>query len=471
MNMLEEIFIDILEKLWEVNKPYLEKGVEFATAGFMTNLGYRKVKKKVYPKYLNYKIKDIYNPANLTKHVWISGVQGSGKSNKLRRIFVNTFIKKGWGGIYIDTHGTADEILLSIPPNRWKDVIYIAPWMKRVYGINALQKYSDDEGEIDRITEDVISVFSKIYSRSWGDKLENDFRFATKAVLLAEEKNEKFKNPTLIDVHRVLSSEAFRRDFIKPYIENEIIRDFLDGLKATNALNKLKRPLSSENILLFTCQKNGLNIFEAMENNKIIICNFDNDKLSSNSNLMAGIILGIVAQCAAKRSENKSHPYFGVALDEFYDYANKSINVLIEQMRKKNVCLLLANQHRDQLPTHIQSAVSMCQTKFIHTPADNDLNWVSSLYKKWYTKDEIIEMPFFHCIHDVHISGKKRNPKMGPTPKYIGDYDWEYVHKLKFASLNGANSRYKLLEELNKQHNYYVEEDDIDLDGGINYDE
>jgi len=469
MNMLEDMFVDLLEKFWEVNKPYAEKGLMILSGGIAARYGYKKIKKKTFPKYLNYKIKDIYDPANLTKHVWISGVQGSGKSNKLRRIFINSFVKQGWGGIYIDTHGTADEILLSIPPERWKDIIYIAPWMKRVYGLNVLQRYSDDEGEIDRITEDVISVFSKIYSRSWGDRLENDFRFATKAVLLAEEKCDKFNNPTLIDIHRVLSNESFRQ-FIKPYIDNEIIRDFLDGLKATNALNKLKRPLSSDNILLFTCQTNGINIYEAMENNKIIICNFDSDKLSSNSNLMAGLILGIVAQCAAKRRENQSHPYFAVALDEFYDYANKSINVLIEQMRKKNVCLLLANQHRHQLPTHIQAAVSMCQTKFIHTVADEDLSWVSNLYSKWYTKDEIIGMPFFSCIHDIHISGKPRKPWLYPTPKYVGDYDWEYAHKLKFASLSFAESRYKLLEEINKKQNaYYIDDEEIDTNGGLEF--
>jgi hypothetical protein len=59
-------------------------------------------------------------------------------------------------------------------------------------------------------------------------------------------------------------------------------------------------------------------------------------------------------------------------------------------------------------------------------------------------------MPFFHCIQDEHKTGKPRNPYIIPIPKYRGDYDWNYVHQLKFASLHYAPYRYKVLEELRK---------------------
>lgn len=451
--MIEDVLLDMLEELWETK--YKDLSIKIAIAAPILGGGafaYKKVMSKTFYKRLNKKIHDCYNPLDLTKHVWISGVQGSGKSNKLRRIFINTFVKQGYGGIYIDTHGTADEILLSIPPDRWKDVIYIAPWMGRVYGINVLQRYSNSAGEIDRIAEDIVDVFHKMYPRSWGDKLANCIRFATKAVLIAEENNPNYNNPTLIDIYRVLKDSLFRENLFQ-YVDNDIIEDFFENLKATNAINKLENPLSSDNIMAFLCQKQGFNMYEAMENNKIIICNFDKNELSENANLMAGIILSIIAKCAAKRKESEPHPFFAIAADEFYEYANKHINVLIEQMRKKNVCLLLANQHRDQLPQQVQSAVSMCQSKFIHTPSDSDLNWVSNIYRKWFTKEEIISIPFYYCIQDAHISGKARAPYITPVPMYKGDYDWEYAHKLKFASLHFAPERWKVLEELKRSKN------------------
>lgn len=456
---LFDILIDLgLEGVYEA-KEFMEKN--WKAAGAVSSLGAASLlsksilKKKYYWQYLDWKINDSYNPKFLTKHCWISGVQGSGKSNKLRRIFINSFVKKGYGGIYIDTHGTADEILLSIPPNRWKDVIYIAPWMGKVYGINAIQRYNpEDPGEIDAIAEDLVDILSKMYPRSWGDKLANCIRFATKAVLIAyQNKPDLFDNPpTLLDIYKMLKDPLYREDKIE-YVDNIIIEEFFEALKATSAIDKLTNPLSSENVLVTLCQNNGFNILKAMNNKKIIICNLDNDKLSNNANLIAGLLISTIAKCAAKRKEDNelASPYFAVAMDEFHEYANKHIATLISQMRKKNVCVLLANQYRDQTPQkEIQSAISMCQFKFIHTPADSDIRPTEKLYRDFFTQEQIIKMPFFHCIQDEHNPRKSRLPFITPTPKYVGDYDWHYAHKLKFASLYYAPYRYKILKEINE---------------------
>lgn len=467
--------MDLIDIFLELGEDGVDKGIEFlnknwkwagiaASSGSITILSKNIVRYKLYYAYLDWKINDCYPAKYLTKHCWISGVQGSGKSNKLRRIFVNSFIKQGWGGIYLDTHGTADEILLSIPPDRWKDVIYVAPWMGRVWGINTLQRHNPgDPGEIDAIAEDIVDVFSKMYPRSWGDKLANCIRFAVKAVLLAyDNKPDLFDGPpTLIDVYKMLKHPIYRDD-IKKYVDNLIIEEFFEALKATSAVEKLTNPLSSENILVALCQKDGFNILDAMNSRKIIICNLDNDKLSNNANLIAGLLVSTIAKCAAKRKEDNeiTSPYFAIAMDEFHEYANKHIATLISQMRKKNVCVLLANQYRDQTPQkEIQSAISMCQFKFTHTPADSDIKPTERLYRDFFTREEIIKLPFFHCIQDEHNPGKSRAPYITPVPMYKGDYDWDYAHQLKFASLSFAPPRYKIIEDLNKsQENIFVDE-------------
>lgn len=445
---IDDFIIDAFADQFEKLLPYIKKGLLYGSFIPIYRKGYKNIKSKYEPIYNNWLNDDNYNPHHLTKHCWISGVQGSGKSNKLRRIFINSFIKKGYGGIYIDTHGTADILLHSIPPYRWKDVIYIAPWMGRVFGVNVIRRYTNLPGEIDRIAEDVVEVFRKMYPRSWGDKLANTIRFSTKAVLIAEENSKgKLNNLTLYDVYKCVTDEKYLENILS-YVDNEIILSFFGNYKNNTAASKLESPLSSEDILLFLCQSNGLDILKCMEERKIIICNLDKNYLSENANLIASLLISVITQCAAKRKENNYHPYFAVALDEFYEYATKYINVLIEQMRKKNVCLLLANQNRDQMPKYIQSAVAMCQTKFIHTIAPEDIGWVKGLYKKWFTDDQLVSLPFYHYISDIHNDKSIRNPVIKKASEFIKEYDYNYVNKLKYASLSFAPSRYDLKKNM-----------------------
>jgi hypothetical protein len=185
--------------------------------------------------------------------------------------------------------------------------------------------------------------------------------------------------------------------------------------------------------------------------------------------LIAGLLISVIAQCAAKRSENTFHPYFAIAMDEFYEYANKHISVLISQMRKKNVCVLLANQYRNQMTNaDIQDAVSMCQNKFIHTVADADLAWVTKLYDKWFDKKMIASIPYYHCIADIHNPGISKAPRFIATPEFIPDYNKEYGNMLKYASLSFAPNRYKLKEEIDISLLQRVE---VDVDALGNNDE
>jgi hypothetical protein len=281
------------------------------------------------------------------------------------------------------------------------------------------------------------------------------------------------RNPTLLEVHKVLTDETFRNRIFR-YVDNDIITNFLDNLKGTSAQDKLGNPLSSENIMLFLCQENGINILECMEKRKIIICNLDKDQLSENANLMAGVLVSIISQCSAKRKGDASpekHPYFALAMDEFYEYANKHINVLIEQMRKKNICVLLANQNKDQIPVSVQSAVAMCQNKFIYTVADEDLGWASGLYKKWYTKEQIISIPYYSCISDIHISGKVRSPKIKMQPPYIPDNNWDFAKELKYHSLGSARTREDIIKSIKTKQKTVVldEHEKVNYDGELRF--
>jgi hypothetical protein len=88
------------------------------------------------------------------------------------------------------------------------------------------------------------------------------------------------------------------------------------------------------------------------------------------------------------------------------------------------------------------------------------------MYEDFLEKEKIIKMPFFHCIQDPHIPGKVRNPYITPVPKFVPDYDYEYAHKLKFASLHFAPYRYKLIEELNRVKDIQINDKNSSINTG-----
>ena len=67
-----------------------------------------------------------------TKHVYVIGKTGMGKSTVLENMAVQD-IQNGEGMAFIDPHGkTADLLLDYIPEHRKKDVVYFAPIRPRL---------------------------------------------------------------------------------------------------------------------------------------------------------------------------------------------------------------------------------------------------------------------------------------------------------------------------------------------------
>jgi ABC-type cobalamin/Fe3+-siderophores transport system ATPase subunit len=72
---------------------------------------------------------------NIKPHTWVVGQSGVGKSTLLSNAFVS-LIQRGYGGMFLDPHGTAvGQIAKFIPRHRTNDVIWIDATADRVPGI------------------------------------------------------------------------------------------------------------------------------------------------------------------------------------------------------------------------------------------------------------------------------------------------------------------------------------------------
>lgn len=111
---------------------------------------------------------------------------------------------------------------------------------------------------------------------------------------------------------------------------------------------------------MFTQPKSKLDLFEAMNEGKIILVSTAKDLLKrEGSQLLGRFFIAMIAQAALERStlpERLRNPTY-VYVDEAQEYFDDSIETILAQARKFHVGLTLAHQTVDQLSPRLRSAI------------------------------------------------------------------------------------------------------------------
>lgn len=111
---------------------------------------------------------------------------------------------------------------------------------------------------------------------------------------------------------------------------------------------------------MFTQKKNKLDLFEAMNEGKIILINTAKDLLKrEGSQLLGRFFIAMISQATLERStlpERLRNAAF-VFVDEAQEYFDDSIETILTQARKYHVGITLAHQTLDQLSPRLRSAI------------------------------------------------------------------------------------------------------------------
>jgi hypothetical protein len=111
---------------------------------------------------------------------------------------------------------------------------------------------------------------------------------------------------------------------------------------------------------MFSHPKNKVDIFELLNEGKIILVNTAKDLLGQEGSAIFGrFFIALIAQAAVQRAALRPHerrPSF-VYIDEAQDYFDENISNLLHQARKYRVGLIFAHQNLDQLGAGLRSSV------------------------------------------------------------------------------------------------------------------
>ena len=305
------------------------------------------------------------------RHLYVIGQTGTGKSGLLRTL-IEQDIKAGNGVCFIDPHGNdIIDVLASIPPERYEDVIYFDPaHLDRPFGLNLLEYDADHPEQKTFIVNELLAIFRRLYGdvpESMGPAFEQYFRNATLLVM-----EDPASGSTLMDIGRVLSNTEFR-NFKLSRSKNPVVNQFW-----TEIATRAEGEASLQNIVPYITNKfddftandfmrpiigqqmSSFNFRDVIDNKKILLVNLSKGRLGErNANLLGLILVGKLFMAALSRADSPGTQFapFYLYIDEFQNITTDSIPGILSEARKYKLSLTIAHQFLSQVDEKIRNAV------------------------------------------------------------------------------------------------------------------
>jgi len=381
----------------------------------------------------------VESPIRMTKsdrrrHFYLLGQTGTGKSTLMENMIYQDILN-GEGVAFVDPHGTAIERILGlIPPERMDDVIVFDPAdVARPLGLNMLEFDPNFPEQKTFIVNELLGIFQKLFlAETMGPMFDQYFRNAM-LLLMDDYANEV---PTLINIPRVLTDDAYRRDKLSRET-NPIVKNFweLEAEKAggeaalanmapyiTSKINgfianEFLRPILSQ-------QKSAFNFRELMDQKKILLVNLSKGRIGDiNASLLGMIIVGkiLIAALSRVNAPEDQRPDFYLYIDEFQNFTTDSISTILAEARKYRLNLTIANQFIKQLVEKIRDAVfgNVGSIAAFRVGAD-DAEFLKNQFDPVFSPQDLLNIDNFNCYVKLLINNQTARPfniKIDPPPE------------------------------------------------------
>ncbi|MGC9605496.1 MAG: type IV secretion system DNA-binding domain-containing protein [Minisyncoccia bacterium] len=379
-----------------------------------------------------------------TRHVYVLGKTGMGKSTLLENMAVQD-IKSGEGICFIDPHGkTADLLMEYVPKERVNDVIYIAPFdTEYPISFNVLESVDQDKRHL--VVSGLMSTFKKIWEDAWSARMEYILTNTLLALLEAP-------GSTLLGVNRMLSDKDYRREIVS-HIKDPSVKAFWtkEFASYTERMAAEAVPAIQNKVGQFTANPlirnmigqphSSFDFREAMDRRKIILINLSKGKIGDeNMKLLGGLLVTKIYLAAMSRSDvhdraMKLLPNFYLFVDEFQNFANASFADILSEARKYKLNLTIAHQYVEQMDELVRPAVfGNVGTMIIFRVGATDAEALENEFTPQFTIEDLVNLGFAQIYLKLMIDGLTSPPFSAVTLPPIPHPDSSYVQEIIAAS-------------------------------------
>lgn len=351
------------------------------------------------------------------KHMYVIGKTGTGKTTLIANMAIND-MRNREGVAVVDPHGDLSEILLDyVPSFRLNDVCYLDPSdMAHPFYLNPLEVKNPEQREL--VTSGIVAIFYKLYSYSWGPRLEYILRNVIMTLLSKPDS-------TLIEVPQLLTNDKFRQRLVEK-LDDQVLKNFWekefeamsDRLMAeaiSPILNKVGQFVSSPMIRGIIGQPHStVDLEEIMNQGKILILNLSQGKLGEDNASLLGAMFITKMQLAAMNRVNipeAERRDFYLYVDEFQNFATSSFIKILSEARKYRLDLALANQYIGQVPEDVQKAIfGNIGTLISFLAGAGDSAILAKEFGDVYTEAELVSLGNFQIIAKISIDNLTSRP-------------------------------------------------------------
>ncbi len=357
-----------------------------------------------------------------TRHMYVIGQTGSGKSWNLLRMIIQD-IYNGDGVCLMDPHGeTAELVLDRIPHERAEDVIYFnAADYERPFGFNLMDFH--DEQDKHRVVNGFIGLLKKMFDPNEqgivGPILERAVR---NAMLTAMSE----KGSTMVEVVRILTDEKWVMEKWAPIIKDDLVRRYwTDQIAKTTEqqksetlgyiVSKFDRFVTNIAIRNIIGQsESSFNVREIMDNKKILIINLSKGLIGEeNAQFLGLLIIPKIVSAALSRQDipEKERKDFFFYVDEFQNFATDEFASILSEARKYRLCLTMANQYIAQMPEKVRDAVfGNVGTLMVGRVGPDDAEYLEKQFEPILTSNDLLNQRNIHYYLKLITDGKYSSP-------------------------------------------------------------
>ena len=339
-----------------------------------------------------------------TKHVYVIGKSGMGKSTLLENMAVQDIVN-GEGIAIIDPHGgTAEKLLHYVPDSRINDVIYFAPFdLDYPIALNVMEDVGPDKRHL--VASGLMSAFKKIWVDAWSARMEYILNNTILALL-------EYPNATLLSINKMLSDKEFRKDVLTHVTDLSVKSFWVDEFaKYTERMAQEAVPAIQNKVGQFTANpvirnivgspKSSFDFREAMDTKKIVIINLSKGRLGEqNASLLGALIITKIYLAAMSRADTsetvaRDLPSFNFFVDEFQSFASDSFADILSEARKYKLCLHLAHQYIEQMSEQVRAAVlGNVGTMIVFRVGSTDALIFEKEFAPVFTAEDIVNLDF-----------------------------------------------------------------------------